>query len=100
VALQPNNQKIGEMSESLKTYRLKQLVAACVKTEKTPVNTPCFADWIYQLTATYFGISRRSGRGYLRMLLDSWKYDKWTTFVKDNPFLVETEKQQWISKHS
>ena len=88
------------MTESLKTYRLKQLVAASVKTKKTPFNTPGFADWIYQLTATYFGISRRSGRGYLRMLLDSWKYDRWTNFVNGNPFLSETEKEEWISKHS
>lgn len=88
------------MAESLRTYRLKQLVAASVKTNKTPNTTPTFADWIYQLTATYFGITRRSGRGYLQLLIDSWRFDKWNTLVKNNPFLTKDEKQEWIDKHS
>ena len=88
------------MTESLKTYRLKQLVAASVKTGKNPNSSPSFADWIYQLTATYFGITRRSGRGYVRLLIDSWHYDKWMTLVKANPFLMPQEKEEWTSKHS
>jgi len=89
----------SKMKESLKTFRLKQLIAVCVKTEKTPTSTPSFADWIFQLTATYYGIARRSGRGYLQLMLDSWRYDKWNILVKNNPYLLPQEKEEWISKH-
>ena len=77
--------------------RTQRLVAACVKSHITPRKNS-FADFIRQLTATYFSLTRATGKGYTNVLIQAWGFDQWRSLVKSNPHLSLEEKQQWIKK--
>lgn len=78
--------------------RIKQLVALCVKNNRTPRQTG-FADLIHQLSATRFFVVKATATGYLHTLIQAWRMDKWRTFVKDNSYLTVEEKTEWSEKN-
>jgi hypothetical protein len=77
-----------------KHLRLSQLVAVCVKKQKTPSKVG-FADFIHQLCASYYGVDKRTRREYLDTLIQSWNFEKWRTLVQSNGYLSKEEKEAW-----
>lgn len=82
-----------------KEFHVRQLVAACVRKECTPLKIG-FADLVFRLCAAYFQYSRRSARQYVDILIQSFRHDRWKGLVEANIFLDEEEREQWILTHS
>lgn len=78
--------------------RLRQLVATCIKNGKFPDKVG-FADHVIGYSASMFGLSPRTAKSYLKTLIQAWNYDHWIAYVKNNDYLNEKERQEWISRH-
>ncbi|MEM1564284.1 MAG: hypothetical protein QW161_06415 [Candidatus Bathyarchaeia archaeon] len=71
------------------------LVGVCVKNNVTPLKT-AFADFVIQACAAKFGYDKSRSKSFIDTLLSAWKHDRWTGFVRDNPYLTPQEKERWI----
>jgi hypothetical protein len=74
------------------------LIAVCVKANITPLK-PAFADFIIKKCSSKFGYDRYRAKSFIDSLLSAWRDDKWKSYVKNNPYLTEQEKTEWMKKH-
>ena len=74
------------------------LVAMCVKANKTPANIS-FADFVIKKCSFKFGYDKYRAKSFINTLINAWRDDKWKNYVKNNPYLTEEEKAEWIQKH-
>jgi len=81
---------------SMKEERIRQLVAVCVKKSLTPKKT-AFCDFILQVTAAYYGFSKRTAKQYVDILIRAYRFDRWKSLVDNNILLKEEEKNRWIN---
>jgi len=77
--------------------RIEQLLAIMVKNNITPLKNT-FTDIIIRVSASRFGASRKTAKGYSQVLIDSWRMDKWKRMVKENGYLKREEKENWFKK--
>ena len=77
--------------------RIEQLLAIMVKNNITPLKNT-FTDIIIRVSASRFGVSRKTAKGYSQVLIDSWRMDKWERMVKENGYLRREEKENWFKK--
>ena len=80
-----------------KEDRVQQLIAICVKNDKTPKKVG-FADFIYGVSAVRFLLSHKTVKEYIQVLVDAWRQDKWKHLVKSNDYLSREEKETWLTK--
>lgn len=81
---------------SMKEQRIRQLVAVCVKKGLTPKKT-MFCNFILQVTASYYGFSKRTAKQYVDILIRAYHFDHWKSLVENNIHLKEEEKTEWIN---
>lgn len=86
------------MSAMQKQFKIAQLVAICVKKGMTPKKNG-FCDFILNITASYWGFEKRTAKKYVDILIRSFQGDKWQYIVKDNLFLKEEEREEWMNIH-
>jgi len=80
--------------------RVLQLVALCVHNGKNPYDTTGFADFVIRACASAFGSTRRSARDYVSTLIESYRFNKWKNYVKENLYLTPEEREAWLNVHS
>jgi len=78
--------------------RLRQIVSQAVKLDKKPTDTG-FADFVLGSIAC-FGLSPACARGYIETLLQAYRHDKWKSYLQNNTYLTEEEKQKWLDVNS
>jgi hypothetical protein len=83
---------------SSREERITQLVALCVHHDKTPANTPAFADFVIQATASAFGSSKRTAKDYALTLVNCWRANKWRNYIQENLYLPEEERKRWLNE--
>lgn len=84
---------------SMKEQRIRQLVAVCVKKSLTPKKT-AFCNFILQVTASYYGFSKRTAKQYVDILIRAFRFDRWKSLVENNVHLEKEEKKQWMGKEN
>jgi hypothetical protein len=74
------------------------LIAICVKADKTPQKVG-FADFVINRCSAKFSYDKYRAKSFIDTLINAWRDDKWRNYVKNNPYLTEEEKTEWIKKH-
>jgi hypothetical protein len=74
------------------------LIAVCVKADKNPLK-PDFADFIIKKCSSKFGYDRYKARSFIDSLLNAWRDDRWKSYIENNPYLTNKEKEEWMKKH-
>jgi len=78
---------------------LSVLVALCVKNNKTPDKVG-FADFVVKACASMYGMDRKATKHPISVLISAWYFDRWKSWIKQNPSLKKEEIGQWIEQHS
>jgi len=85
-------------SEDTKKKRLSELVALCIRNNKTPQSVS-FADFIFRTCSQKYCLEKRVARAYTQNLIDAWRQDKWLSRVQGNQFLTEEEQATWRAQY-
>jgi hypothetical protein len=80
-----------------KQERITTLVAVCVKNKVTPQKT-AFADFIIRACASLYAFEKRTSRAYVDVLIQSWRFDRWKSYVMQNVNLSMEEQQAWMTE--
>jgi hypothetical protein len=74
------------------------LIAICIKADKTPQKVG-FADFVIKRCSGKFGYDKYRAKSFIDTLINAWRDDRWKSYVKNNPYLTEQEKTEWMKKH-
>ena len=75
------------------------MVAVCVKKDLTPKKTG-FCDFILRMCATYYSYEKRTAKKYVDILIQSFRFNRWLSLIKNNTYLKKEEQEKWITEHS
>ena len=80
--------------------RLRQLVATCIKAGRLPGQRRAgLADFVLNAAAT-LGLTPQTCRAYLRTLIHAWNHDRWRSYVENNPYLTEEQRETFLEQQT
>lgn len=82
------------MSQVDKYDRICYLVATSIKNTWSPKDVG-FADRIIRVSASHFAVDSRTSHSYVRILVDAFRGNRWFSYIKDNGYLSDEEKEAW-----
>lgn len=79
--------------------RLRQIVAELIREGVTPRHS-LYANKVHQIACGRFGVAVKTAKDYTKILGLAWERYRWINWVRENPYLSEAEREEWIEKNS